>query len=64
MVSGLEQRNFLQNLFAMRGLVCHRRGGGLSIWNVSRIMSSTFYPGPPNVPTTTWPVEAWPDATA
>ncbi len=59
-VSGIEQRNFLHNLSSARGFTSHRRGGGLSAWNVARVMSSTFYPGPPHVPSTAWAVEAWP----
>lgn len=55
--SGIQERHLLHNWFQEKSLLCHRLGGGITMWSRAHIVSCTISPTP-EVPSTSWPAEA------
>lgn len=52
-----DQAVFIQQLFIAGGLHARKRGGGISLVNPAKLVSFSFYPGPPVLPPGTWEAE-------
>ena len=56
-ISGLQERHFLHNLFSTPlGLMCRRLGGGISLWNGAQMASCSFTPEL-DAPSNAWAAE-------
>lgn len=52
----MQERQLVKHAFEGPSLICHRRGGGVSLWNRARMVSYRFAPGP-DVPVSALPAE-------
>ncbi len=54
--TGIQERQLLHNWFLEKILLCHRIGGGITMWSRAHMMSCTISPKP-EVPSNSWPAE-------